>query len=51
MSRVIIVNTGSVVNQITRSVCPECLQTIEARIIYRDNRVFMQKTCPEVQTL
>ncbi len=29
----------------TRSVCPKCLQTIDAFIVEKDNKVFMQKTC------
>ncbi len=31
----------------TRSVCPKCLATIDARVVVRDGRVIMQKRCPE----
>ncbi|MHA1730443.1 MAG: tetraether lipid synthase Tes [Promethearchaeota archaeon] len=31
----------------TKSVCPECLKTIDAEIIEEDGKVFMRKTCPE----
>jgi uncharacterized radical SAM superfamily Fe-S cluster-containing enzyme len=30
----------------TRSVCPECLSTVDAWILRRDNRVFMREKCP-----
>ena len=31
----------------TRSVCPECLTPIDARIFVRDGRVIMRKQCPQ----
>jgi len=30
----------------TRSVCPECLASIDAQIVIRDRRVIMRKRCP-----
>lgn len=32
--------------EVTRSVCPECLSILDARILLRDNQVIMQKQCP-----
>ncbi len=31
----------------TRSVCPECLATLDAQIVIRDGRVIMRKECPQ----
>jgi len=31
----------------TRSICPECLKTIDATIYEDDGKVFIKKTCPE----
>jgi len=31
----------------TKSVCPECLKVIEALIVKENNKVFLEKTCPE----
>lgn len=31
----------------TRSVCPKCLKPIDAQVIIRDGKVFMQKRCTE----
>jgi len=31
----------------TQSLCPECVQVIDARIFEEDGRVYMDKTCPE----
>ncbi|MBU3896818.1 MAG: radical SAM protein [Nanoarchaeota archaeon] len=31
----------------TRSLCPECLKTLDATIFEEDNKVFITKTCPE----
>lgn len=33
-------------HEMTRSVCPECLNVIDARIIINDGRVIMRKECP-----
>ena len=29
----------------TKSLCPECLETIDAKIVFRDNKVWMLKNC------
>jgi uncharacterized radical SAM superfamily Fe-S cluster-containing enzyme len=31
----------------TASVCPACLKVIPATIVEKDDRVFMEKTCPQ----
>lgn len=31
----------------TKSLCPECLQVLEANIFEEDNKVFIEKTCPD----
>ena len=31
----------------TRSICPTCKKNLDAHIILRDGRVFMQKRCPQ----
>ena len=33
-------------HELTRSICPDCQQVIDAQVIIRDNRVFMRKRCP-----
>src|SRR5260370_39646552 len=33
--------------ELTRSICPECRQVIDAHIILRDNKVYMRKRCRE----
>ena len=33
-------------HELTRSICPDCKQVIDAQVIIRDNRVFMRKRCP-----
>ncbi|EAT16896.1 radical SAM protein [Desulfuromonas acetoxidans] len=33
--------------ELTQSVCPACLDVIEARIVVKDNAVFMEKTCAQ----
>jgi uncharacterized radical SAM superfamily Fe-S cluster-containing enzyme len=33
--------------ELTRSICPECKQVIDAQILLRDGKVFMRKRCPE----
>ena len=32
--------------ELTRSVCPKCLETIDAQILLKDGRVIMRKRCP-----
>lgn len=29
----------------TQSICPECLRKVDAKIIFQDNKVYMDKTC------
>ena len=31
----------------TKSLCPECLQTIDTKIVFRDQKVWMLKHCKE----
>ena len=33
--------------ELTRSICPECRQVIDAKILLRDNKVYMRKRCRE----
>ncbi len=33
--------------ELTRSICPECRKVIDAKILIRDNKVYMAKRCPE----
>ncbi len=33
--------------ELTRSICPECRQVIDAHLLLRDNKVYMRKRCPE----
>src|SRR6266481_5987882 len=33
--------------ELTRSICPECRKVIDAKILLRDNKVYMAKRCPE----
>jgi len=33
--------------QKTRSVCPECLQTIDAEVVEEKDEIWLKKTCPE----
>jgi 7,8-dihydro-6-hydroxymethylpterin dimethyltransferase len=33
--------------ELTRSVCPQCRKVIDAKILLRDNKVFMAKRCPD----
>lgn len=32
--------------ELTRSVCPRCLETIDAQILLKNGRVVMRKRCP-----
>lgn len=32
--------------ELTRSICPKCRRIIDAKIVLRDNKVFMRKRCP-----
>lgn len=33
--------------ELTRSICPKCRRVIDAKIVLRDNKVFMVKRCPD----
>lgn len=33
--------------ELTRSICPACRRVIDAKIILRDNKVYMRKRCPD----
>ena len=33
--------------ELTRSICPKCRRVIDAKIVLRDNKVFMLKRCPD----
>jgi uncharacterized radical SAM superfamily Fe-S cluster-containing enzyme len=33
--------------ELTKSICPECKKVIDARIILREGKVYMRKSCPE----
>ena len=35
-----------VFHELTRSICPECRRVIDAKILLRDNKVYMSKRCP-----
>lgn len=36
-----------VFHELTRSICPTCRRVIDAKVIFRDNRVYMRKRCAE----
>ncbi|MBI2150113.1 MAG: radical SAM protein, partial [Acidobacteria bacterium] len=33
--------------ELTRSICPKCRRVIDAKILLRDNKVYMRKRCPD----
>lgn len=33
--------------ELTRSICPECRKVIDAKILLRNNKVYMRKRCPD----
>lgn len=33
--------------ELTRSICPDCRRVIDAKILLRDNKVYMRKRCPD----
>ncbi len=33
--------------ELTRSICPECRRMVDAKVLLRDNKVYMRKRCPE----
>jgi uncharacterized radical SAM superfamily Fe-S cluster-containing enzyme len=36
-----------VFHELTRSICPACRRVIDAKILLRDNKVYMSKRCPQ----
>ena len=36
-----------VFHELTRSICPNCRRVIDAKILLRDNKVYMSKRCPQ----
>jgi uncharacterized radical SAM superfamily Fe-S cluster-containing enzyme len=41
------VDSDYVFHELTRSICPVCRRVIDAKILLRDNQVFMSKRCPQ----
>jgi hypothetical protein len=41
------VGSDYVFHELTRSICPVCRRVIDAKILLRDNQVFMSKRCPQ----
>src|SRR6516164_9202081 len=33
--------------ELTRSICPRCRKVIDAKLVLRDNKVYMRKRCPD----
>jgi 7,8-dihydro-6-hydroxymethylpterin dimethyltransferase len=33
--------------ELTRSICPKCRRVVDAKIVFRENKVFMFKRCPD----
>src|SRR5258708_5524154 len=40
------INSDYVFHELTRSICPHCRRVIDAKILLRDNKVYMSKRCP-----
>ena len=40
-------DAGYVFHELTRSICPNCRRVVDAKILLRDNKVYMSKRCPE----
>jgi tetraether lipid synthase len=40
-------NADYVFHELTRSICPKCRRIIDAKILLRDNKVYMSKRCPQ----
>ncbi len=40
-------DADSVFCELTRSICPSCRKVIDAKVLLRDNKVYMRKRCPE----
>ena len=41
------VDASYVFHELTRSICPNCRRVIDAKILLRDNNVYMSKRCPQ----
>ncbi|MFX8032095.1 hypothetical protein ABTK54_20130, partial [Acinetobacter baumannii] len=41
------VDSDYVFHELTRSICPRCKAIIDAKILLRDNKVYMSKRCPD----
>jgi uncharacterized radical SAM superfamily Fe-S cluster-containing enzyme len=41
------INADYVFYELTRSICPICRRVIDAKILMRDNKVYMRKRCPD----
>jgi uncharacterized radical SAM superfamily Fe-S cluster-containing enzyme len=44
-------NNGEILLKTSQSVCPECMRIIEGRIISKNNKVYLRKTCEEHGTV
>ena len=40
-------SSGHRFHEITRSLCPECRQVVDAQVLIRDDAVYLRKRCPE----
>lgn len=40
-------DAGYIFYELTRSICPDCRRVIDAKILLRDNKVYMRKRCPD----
>jgi uncharacterized radical SAM superfamily Fe-S cluster-containing enzyme len=36
-----------ILHEITRSLCPECRQVVDAQVLIRDSTIYLRKRCPE----
>lgn len=41
------VDADYVFYELTRSICPQCRRVIDAKVLLRDNKVYMRKRCPD----
>jgi hypothetical protein len=41
------IDSGYVFHELTRSICPTCRRVIDAKVLLRDNNVYMSKRCPQ----
>src|SRR5260370_38081405 len=44
------IDSDYVFHELTRSICPNCRRVIDAKILLRDNKVYMSKRCPQCGT-